>query len=174
MVFIRFGGFGCGFAAVRLCGSLLSVYSVEGLAKLVKIFFQEKIRLLTTVYDCVRLVLGGASSSANSCKNPCYGRTRPEVVAGSLMQIYQNAGRARLAERAVLVLDRSSVSSAKSVVNPFFLLSQRSPSVVSSVAVLLRWCKAVIWPAHYELHLSHYCRWLVSKHTLKPENMDRP
>ena len=57
-------------------------YRRVGLAKLVKIFFQEKLRLFKTVYDCVRLVLGASSSSANSCKNPCYGRTRPEVVAG--------------------------------------------------------------------------------------------
>ena len=47
------------------------------------------------------------------------------------MQIYQNvdsaplaelAGGVRLAERAVLVLDPLSVSSAKSVVNPFCVL----------------------------------------------------
>jgi len=39
-----------------------------------------------------------------------------------IYKIYQNAGRARLAERAVLVLYPLSVSSAKSVVNPFCVL----------------------------------------------------
>jgi len=37
-------------------------------------------------------------------------------------KIYQNVGSARLSERAVLVLDHLSVSSAKSVVNPFCVL----------------------------------------------------
>jgi len=46
------------------------------------------------------------------------------------MQLYQNAHRARLAEPTFLALDRSSVSSAKSVVNPFFL-SVLGVSVVS-------------------------------------------
>ena len=49
-----------------------------------------------------------------------------------MMQLYQNVGSARLAERAVLVLYPLSASSAKSVVNPFFL---GGASVVSSVAV---------------------------------------
>jgi hypothetical protein len=84
---------------------------------------------LQSFCNCLQLFLGGASSSANSCKNPCYGRTRPEVVAGLMMQIYQNTGRARLAERAGLVLEYPCL---QSVVNPLFWLS-------------------------YELHLSDSC-----------------
>ena len=65
-----------------------------------------------------------------------------------IYKIYQNVGSAPLTERAVLVLDPLSVSSAKSVLEPL-LLCDLGASVVSSVAVLLGWAsrKGVIWPA---------------------------